>query len=82
MSNVMECEVSYFSCYHLLSLLNNFEDMAGRPDSIIGYPQFCFHLHFKILSKVIQALQNRGTEDAIYLEALLTYKCQLQENVC
>ena len=35
MSNLMESEVAHISCYHLLGLLNRFEDVAGRPGSII-----------------------------------------------
>ena len=54
MSNLMESEVAHISCYHLLGLLNRFEDVAGRPGSIIVgfFFSFCFFLHFKILSKV------------------------------
>lgn len=43
MSNLMEYEVAYFSCYHLLGLLNNSEDSAGWPGFLIV---FLFHFAF------------------------------------
>lgn len=49
MSNLMESEVAYISCYHLLGLLNHSEDMAGRSESIIV--GFFFHSAFFFISK-------------------------------
>lgn len=49
MSDLMESGVAYFSCYHLLGLLNNIEDTSGPYCFLFS---FCFH-HFKILNNTI-----------------------------